>query len=173
VSSSLLGIALAASLTAPHSIPLSSASQAITSQSQQTLVRQIGSRTVADRSNDAQAMLNALNTRRASKGLTPLALDPSLTAVAFEHAADMALRSYFDHNSPEGVSPFGRMDNAHIAYGYAGENLALDQSTGAAELALWQSPEHRDNILGSHYVKVGIAAVDTTDGLIFVEDFTD
>jgi len=168
---SLLGIALAASLAAPHSLPLSSASRPVTSQ--QPMIRFLGGHTFADRAADVQAMLQGLNARRTAAGLAPLTLDQSLSSIALDHAADMAVRSYFAHVTPEGVSPFGRMDRAHIPYGYAGENMAIDESARAAELALWLSPEHRDNILQSHFVKVGIAAISTNDGEIFVEDFTD
>lgn len=122
---------------------------------------------------DAVAMLTELNARRVSKGLAQLALDPRLCAIALEHASDMVARAYFDHNTPEGVSPFARMDRAGYTYGYAGENMALDKNPGAAELALWQSPEHRQNILEVHYLKVGIAAVRASAGEIFVEDFSD
>jgi uncharacterized protein YkwD len=128
---------------------------------------------VQNRAADVRTMLAALNARRAASGLAPLQLEPRLCDIAYEHAADMVVRSYFDHYTPEGVSPFGRMDEAHYPYGYAGENLALDESAPAAELALWHSPEHRKNILESHYVKVGIAAVSTHDGEIIVEDFSD
>jgi len=128
---------------------------------------------VQDRAQDVATMLTALNARRTAKGLAPLQLDPALSDIAFEHAADMVTRSYFDHNTPEGLSPFARMDKANYRYGYAGENLALDTDSRSAELALWQSSEHRENILGSHYVKVGIAAVAGSDGEIFVEDFSD
>jgi uncharacterized protein YkwD len=170
VTISLLGVALAASLAAPQTLPLTTASSAVTGLNGNG---RMAAHAVADRATDVNLMLAALNARRNATGLAPLQLDPSLCDVAYEHAADMAVRKYFDHNTPEGVTPFQRMDRAHVRYGYAGENMALDQSTRAAELALWQSPEHRDNILQPHYAKVGIAAVSSTDGLIFVEDFSD
>lgn len=170
VTISLLGISLAASLVSPHTLPLTTASSAVTDPGQSG---RIAAYAVADRAADVNLMLAALNHRRAAKGLGPLQLDSRLCDVAYEHAADMSVRNYFDHNTPEGLTPFQRMTRAHVPYGYAGENMALDQSTSAAELALWQSPEHRDNILQPHYAKVGIAAVTSTDGLIFVEDFSD
>jgi len=160
VTISLLGISLAASLVSPHTLPLTTASSAVTDPGQSG---RIAAYAVADRAADVNLMLAALNHRRAAKGLGPLQLDSRLCDVAYEHAADMSVRNYFDQ----------RMTRAHVPYGYAGENMALDQSTSAAELALWQSPEHRDNILQPHYAKVGIAAVTSTDGLIFVEDFSD
>jgi uncharacterized protein YkwD len=128
---------------------------------------------VRDRSSDADAMLQDVNARRAAQGLPPLQFDPALNAIARAHAQDMAQRSYFGHNTPEGVSPFDRMDRAHYQYGYAGENIALDRNVGAAANALWHSPEHRENILETHYSKVGIGAVLSPDGEIFVEDFSD
>lgn len=122
---------------------------------------------------DVEAMLLALNAVRAEKGLRPLALDPRLCAIARSHGFDMATRGYFDHTSPEGVSPFGRLDRAHYAYGYAGENLALDRDVASAHRALLGSTEHRDNMLESHYLRVGIAAVASPSGEIFVEEFSD
>jgi uncharacterized protein YkwD len=126
-----------------------------------------------ERAADAQVLLLDVNAHRLSLGLAPLRLDPQLCEIAREHALDMAGRSYFGHNSPEGESPFDRMDRAHYGYGYAGENLALDESVNAAAAALWHSPEHRENILEPHYAKLGVAAVLAPQGEIFVEDFSD
>jgi uncharacterized protein YkwD len=126
-----------------------------------------------ERAPDVDAMLRDVNDRRVKLGLPPLQLDVQLCAIAREHAVDMAQRSYFGHDTPEGESPFQRMDRAHFRYGYAGENIALDENVGAAANALWHSPEHRENILEPHYAKVGIAAIASPDGEIFVEDFSD
>jgi uncharacterized protein YkwD len=126
-----------------------------------------------ERTSDAQALLQDINAHRTGSGLAPLTLDPRLCAIAREHAVDMAARSYFGHNSPDGESPFERMDRAHYGYGYAGENLALDQSVEAAAAALWHSPEHRENILEPHYARLGVAAVVSPAGEIVVEDFSD
>jgi len=122
---------------------------------------------------DAQVLLQDINAHRLGLGLPPLRLDPQLCAIARAHAIDMAARSYFGHNSPDGESPFDRMNRAHYGYGYAGENLALDQTVDAAAAALWHSPEHRENILEPHYAKLGVAAVLASEGEIFVEDFSD
>jgi uncharacterized protein YkwD len=170
VTTSLLGIAFAASLSNPQVLPLTSGSSVT---QHQPSARTVATMQVANRAQDVDAMLAALNARRASKGLAALVLDPALCSVAYDHAADMVVRSYFDHYTPEGLSPFARMEKAHIPFGYAGENMALDQNSRSAELALWESREHRDNILGAHYAKVGIAAVAGTQGEIFVEDFSD
>lgn len=122
---------------------------------------------------DAATLLAALNATRSLQGLRPLVLDARLCAIAESHGIDMATRRYFDHMSPEGISPFERMDRAHYRYGYAGENLALDRNAAAAHRALLGSSEHRSNMLEPHYSRVGIAAVGSAIGEIFVEDFSD
>jgi len=43
----------------------------------------------------------------------------------------------------------------------------------SAHRALLGSHEHRGNMLEAHYARVGIAAVGSADGEIFVEDFSD
>lgn len=125
------------------------------------------------RSTDVDAMLGALNTLRTAKGLRPLILDPQLCAIARTHGTDMATRGYFDHTSPEGISPFGRLDRAHYRYGYAAENLALDRDVASAQRAFVASPAHRTNMLETHFIHVGIAAVASSSGQIYVVDFSD
>lgn len=122
---------------------------------------------------DVSALLLDLNALRAARGLRPLLLDRTLCSVAREHGLDMARRGYFDHTSPEGETPFDRLDHAHLHYGYAGENLALDVSAEAANRALLASIPHRRNMLEPHYARVGIAAVASQTGTLYVEDFSD
>jgi uncharacterized protein YkwD len=137
------------------------------------LVRIDVSQSVVERRADAAAMLADINVRRASRGLAPLVQDDRLSELARSHAEDMAQRAYFGHTTPEGLTPFERMDQANYRYTYAGENLALDESESAASVALWRSTEHRQNILQPHFGRVGVAAVAVADGEIFVEDFSD
>ena len=46
-----------------------------------------------------------------------------------------------------------------IQYGYAGENLAGNQSVEKAHEALMASPGHRQNILNPNYTHIGIGIV--------------
>ncbi|MDQ2909040.1 MAG: CAP domain-containing protein [Candidatus Eremiobacteraeota bacterium] len=121
----------------------------------------------------ASAMFDAVNRERVASGRAPLVLDRRLAALARDHALDMATRNYFSHETPDGRSPFARMAQADYRFDYAGENMALDEDAQAADHALWNSPEHRDNTLESHFARIGIAAVRTNDGELFVEDFSD
>jgi uncharacterized protein YkwD len=126
-----------------------------------------------ERAQDARAMLAALNAERAENGLAALSFDARLCDIARSHARDMVRRRYFGHVDPDGVDPFGRMRRSHYPFGFAGENIALDAGVDAADRALFASLEHRANILQPHFNRVGIAAVSSTNGEVFVEDFSD
>lgn len=81
----------------------------------------------------------------------PLALNASLTQAARSHSQDMLTRNYFDHDSPEGVSPFDRMTNAGYLYAAAGENLAMRGTPGSLDEAQTVLEEQ-----GDLFVDVGI-----------------
>ncbi|HEV8503758.1 MAG TPA: CAP domain-containing protein, partial [Chitinophagaceae bacterium] len=94
------------------------------------------------------------------RGLRPLVADPEMTEVARAHSKDMFARGYFAHFTPEGKSPFDRMDAAHVQYSTAGENLALAHSLSIAHNGLMNSPGHRANILNPAFGRVGIGILD-------------
>ena len=119
-------------------------------------------------------MLSDLNASRRKAGLRALTVDSHLTVAATQHAVDMAQHNYFDHQSPDGRSPFERMHADGCRFNYAGENIAMSGSETEAYDALLASPEHRDNILNPHYTHVGIGVAQAPDGtLMFVQDFSD
>jgi uncharacterized protein YkwD len=105
-------------------------------------------------------MLQLVNQERVQRGLSPLKADPEMTAVARAHSRDMFARGYFAHFTPEGKSPFDRMDSAHVQYTTAGENLALAHSLSIAHNGLMNSPGHRANILNPAFGRVGIGILD-------------
>ena len=126
-----------------------------------------------ERATEAARLAAGANAERAARGLSPLLVDDRLCAIARAHAFDMATRRYFNHVNPEGESPFDRMARAHYGFGFAGENIALDDDAAKADRELWRSIEHRKNTLETHYVRIGVAAVQTPDGEVFVEEFSD
>lgn len=105
-------------------------------------------------------MLELINRERTQRGLRPLQADPQLTEVARAHSEDMFARGYFAHLTPEGKTPFDRMDQAHVEYQAAGENLALAHSLSIAHNGLMNSPGHRANILNPNFGRVGIGILD-------------
>ena len=105
-------------------------------------------------------MLALVNQERIQRGLRPLQPDPEMTAVARAHSRDMFARGYFAHFTPEGRSPFDRMNAAHVQYQTAGENLALAHSLSIAHNGLMNSPGHRANILNPAFGRLGIGILD-------------
>lgn len=128
---------------------------------------------VVDSASEEQ-MLTMVNEERTKRGIAPLTMDSPLQNLARDYAKEMLAKGYFSHYSPEGLSPFDRMNNAHIVYTYAGENLAFSGNVALAMQGLMNSQGHRENILSVHYKKVGIGVIDAgIYGEMFVQEFTD
>jgi uncharacterized protein YkwD len=117
-------------------------------------------------------MLDLVNQERQAAGLSPLAPDPELTEVARKHSADMFARGYFAHDTPEGKSPFDRMNEAGVRFLTVGENLALAPTIPVAHTGLMNSPGHRANILRPQFGRVGIGVMDGgMRGLMISQEF--
>lgn len=119
-------------------------------------------------------MLRLLNLERQKVGLPVLAPDEPMRQVGRDHCADMFERGYFSHYTPEGLSPFDRMEDAGITYLAAGENLAYAPNVQIAHQGLMDSPGHRANILSDKYGRVGIGVLDAgIYGKMFCQQFRD
>ncbi len=106
----------------------------------------------------AAKMLSLTNQSRKENGLPALIVNQKLTNAAEAKTDDMFKYQYFDHNSPNGVTPWDWIKVAGYDYRYAGENLAIDfVTTDGAHKALMASDSHRENILNSNYTEVGIS----------------
>jgi len=117
-------------------------------------------------------MLDSVNRERQAAGLQPLAPDPELTEVARRHSADMFVRGYFAHDTPDGLTPFDRMRAANVRFITAGENLALAPTISVAHTGLMNSPGHRANILRREFGRVGIGVMDGgMRGLMVSQEF--
>jgi uncharacterized protein YkwD len=120
-----------------------------------------------------QEMFAMVNAQRVNQGLAPLTISTSLSDLALAHSDDMFKRGYFSHYTPEGLSPFDRMEKARISYQYAGENLALAPSTQLAMQGLMNSPGHRANILNPNFHQIGIGVIDGgIYGKMYTQEFT-
>lgn len=122
--------------------------------------------------NDSEALILALiNAERAQHRLQPLSTLSNLTSVARAHSQDMINRNYFDHNDPDGKSPFDRLEINDIPYLAAGENIAAG-SIDAFYLheGLMDSFGHRLNILDPDFDKVGIGLTFTRDDRPYVTE---
>lgn len=120
-----------------------------------------------------QGLFDATNARRASQGLAPLRANGYLVGVARIRSQDMATNDYFAHTSPvTGDTAFSLMDAYGIGFGWAGENLAMNnypaaEAVGVADQALWDSPPHKENILNPNYTEMGIGLRVNADGMYY------
>ncbi len=118
-------------------------------------------------------MFSLINKERIAVGLKEVVFDDQLKNVGRKHCKDMLERGYFSHYTPEGFSPFDRMDEAGIIYNFAGENLALSPNTDIAMKGLMNSPGHKANILSVDFGRVGVGVIDGgIYGEMFCQEFT-
>ncbi len=109
--------------------------------------------------------------RRANR-LIALVRRPDLDAVARAHSEDMVRRSYFSHETPEGLNWVDRLQAAGVDdIAMAGENVAKTNRRAPVNEVLigWQrSPDHRRNLLARPFNTTGIGAARAPDGTLFV-----
>jgi uncharacterized protein YkwD len=110
------------------------------------------------------AVVALVNAERARARCAAVKVDERLAKAAAAHSADMARRSYFNHNSPEGTDPWQRA----AAAGYTrptGENIALGYTEPKALMDGWmKSSGHRANIVNCKARAVGIGLARKADG---------
>lgn len=101
-------------------------------------------------------ILDLTNAARKKEGLSPLAPDPRLFALARKHSANMGRQQKLAHTL-DGKSPFQRMRESGYTYYFAGENVANGNWPVEKIFQLWMnSPAHRKNILSPQFTVIGI-----------------
>jgi len=106
------------------------------------------------------------NQVRRQEGLPTLTWDPALARAARRHSADMLLRGYFQHESPEGRTPRERLSAAApYELTVTGENLWGTRSSQPLDperlpriiVESWlASPGHRANLLNPAFTDLGV-----------------
>jgi uncharacterized protein YkwD len=120
-----------------------------------------------------KVMFDLVNKERADRGIKTLTWSNALMEVGRMHCLDMFSRGYFSHYTPEGVSPFDRMNKAGITYTAAGENLAYAPNVDVAHQGLMNSPGHKANILRVEFGRLGVGVIDGgINGKMFCQEFT-
>jgi uncharacterized protein YkwD len=104
-----------------------------------------------------EAVLLAMNARRADAGLAALTMSAVLRREAQEHADDMVARGFFDHTSPDGKTFSQRISESGYSYTAVAENIGLTSGNPVEVVALWMnSPPHRANMLDPRFVAAGV-----------------
>ncbi|WP_299744225.1 cell wall-binding repeat-containing protein [uncultured Rossellomorea sp.] len=118
-------------------------------------------------------ILDQANALRARHLVAPLQADAKAQEAARAHSKDMAIRNFFSHDNPDGLSSFQRMDQAGISYSSAGENIAGGQFNAIAVHDAWvNSSGHRKNILSPLFKKLGTGVYFGGEyGVYYTQDF--
>jgi uncharacterized protein YkwD len=134
---------------------------------------------LADRARVGSEMLARVNDVRRRERVPPLHPNPLLDRIAQEHAEDMLARSYFGHQTPEGLGPSERARADGYRAGI-GENIVEQRFSTQEALEAWlNSPGHRRNILDPTSREMGLglavgAGYDAAPGgyrVIWVQSF--
>lgn len=96
----------------------------------------------------------ATNSARAAAGLPALQTDGQLSAVAQAWANHLAAANVLSHN--------GALRSQVSNWTYLGENVGFGADVPTVQQAFMNSPEHRSNILNSHYTLMGVGSATST-----------
>jgi len=110
----------------------------------------------ADPARAEAAVLAALQNLRAKRGLSPVVLDPTLTAVARRHSEAMRAAGTIGHAVQGSPAPDERLRAARLPYRRLYENVAAAATALEAHAAAEASPAHLRNMLEPGIRKVGI-----------------
>lgn len=99
------------------------------------------------------------NIQRQKYNLKTLSENQLLKKAAEKKIEDMFTQQYFDHVSPQGLSPSYFVESVGYQYIIIGENLAMgDFKNDQALVEAWMnSPGHRENILNPKFTEIGVA----------------
>ncbi len=97
------------------------------------------------------------NGLRALHNVAPVQYCEAASGVATAHSTDMATRDYFEHTTPEGVTPGTRLTNGGVKWYACGENIAAGYTDPYETINGWYNSEgHRKNILNGRYLYLGV-----------------
>ncbi|GAA4581022.1 hypothetical protein GCM10023194_11070 [Planotetraspora phitsanulokensis] len=119
----------------------------------------------------SKKVVKLVNVERAKAGCRPLRLDRRLVRSAQVHSVEMAKSNVFDHNSPDGETPWSRMAKAGYKDGGA-ENIARGYRSADEAVRGWMnSPGHSRNLLNCRLVATGVAVAIGPGGPWWTQDF--
>lgn len=116
-------------------------------------------------------LINAINTYRDTKHLSPLAYNSKLTEAAYRHALDLSRHFPYDtdgdgkvelisHIGTDGTRVVQRVQDTWYMYNFLAENIAYNQVTANQVLYDWiNSPKHHDNLITNKAKDIGIAKI--------------
>lgn len=133
--------------------------------------RVLGTKELDFSSSLAAQVVRLSNAARIKQGCAPLRVDARLTRAARAHSLEMAQSGRFTHDSPDGSSPWDRMERAGYTNG-AAENIGRGYVSAEEAVSGWlASRDHRRNILNCGIVSIGVGVVSGGGGPWWTQDF--
>ncbi|SDH90178.1 CAP domain-containing protein [Nonomuraea jiangxiensis] len=119
----------------------------------------------------AGEVVSLTNSARSRHGCRPLRVDDDLTRSARTHALEMARTGRLLHNSPDGASPWDRMERAGYRWG-AAENIGAGYTSPEEAVRGWlDSRDQRKNILDCGLKAIGVGVASGPNGPWWTQDF--
>lgn len=116
-------------------------------------------------------VVRLVNIERRRSGCAPFRIDRRLTRSAREHSAEMAEEGVFSHSSPDGASPWERMEAAGYRDGGA-ENIGRGYTSATEAVRNWMTTgSNRSNLLNCRLTTTGVGVVDGPGGPWWTQDF--
>lgn len=122
---------------------------------------------------DVEAQLvDLIQVRRKEQGLSLLTVDKKLVDVARAHSDDMVSKNYFDYNSPDGTTPFGRIMARGKTFLTASEIIAKQRGDVVNVYQEWMRTAARHNgLMDSTMQEVGVGVASKSKTLYVTVDF--
>ncbi len=132
-----------------------------------------------------QLIAEKINEIRAERNLTELVPRADVIEVSRNHSKDMYERDYFAHETPDGMTPADRVDEAGVQCsvgenlgkmwyepmipdGYEAQGLTSEAEVAEAFVEGWmESDGHRENLLTPEYRTHGVGVYIGEDGEVF------
>lgn len=153
---------------APSAAPANTAAPASTARPGASSSSSRGDYTTTSLTMQEKKVWELLNEDRAKNGLSALPLDGELSSLARMKACDMKENRYFAHESPT----YGNASQMLRTFGYSfrgvGENIAHHATVEKSEAAFMSSANHRRNILGKQWTRVGVGVCMDDKGFVYV-----
>lgn len=117
------------------------------------------------------------NERRQDHSVGEIEYSHHLSAIALQHSRDMAVRDYFDHESPDREVPIDRYRKFDAESRQIGENIAMETISPTSKtkdiaesiVSGWMnSPPHRETLLYPEFRSEGIGVYCRSDGTMYV-----
>jgi uncharacterized protein YkwD len=106
-------------------------------------------------------VIRLTNQKRTEAGVPALRYNSFLSQGALAKGNHMLANQYWAHIAPDGTEPWKFFTDVGYKYRYAGENLARDFTNPQSVVDAWMaSPTHRENLLSTKYVDIGVSVVE-------------